>query len=55
MWKKENKELVELKPYDFIKLDDSSLAEKMKSLRKHLKPYWKNIDNPDEYVASLRA
>lgn len=54
-WKKENNELVELRPKEFIKLNDNTLADKMNNLSKHLKPYWDEIENPDEYLLSLRS
>lgn len=54
-WKKENYELMELKPQEFIKLNDRTLTEKMNGLAELLKPYWNNIEDPDEYVSALRS
>lgn len=54
-WKKENNELVELKAKSFVILSDIPLTEKLKGLSSLLGKYWKNIDNPDDYIATLRG
>lgn len=54
-WKKENHELVEIKPKSFILMEEKSLKEKFKGLGDLLGKYWVDIDNPDDYVASLRT
>lgn len=53
-WKKENNELMEIKAKSFVLLKDVPLTEKLKGLSNLLGKYWTNVDNPDEYVTSLR-
>lgn len=54
-WKKETNELVELKAKSFVVLADVPLTEKLKGLSNLLSKYWKNVDNPDDFIASLRG
>ena len=54
-WKKENNELVEIKAKSFVILSDLPLTDRLKGLSKLIGKYWVNIDNPDDYVASLRS
>lgn len=54
-WKKENNELVEIKAKSFVVISDLPLTEKLKGLSNLLSKYWKNIDNPDDYITSLRG
>ncbi|MCF6133442.1 hypothetical protein [Flavobacterium wongokense] len=54
-WKKENDELVELKPKSFVVLSEVPLTERLKGLSNLLSKYWKNIENPDDYITSLRG
>lgn len=53
-WKKETDELVEIKAKSFVVVSDLPLTERLKGLSNLLSKYWKNIDNPDDYIASLR-
>ncbi len=54
-WKKDNNELVELKAKSFVVLSDLPLAEKLKGLGNLLSKHWIDIDNPDDYIISLRG
>ncbi len=54
-WKKENNELVELKAKSFVVLSDIPLTEKLKGLGNLLSKHWIDIDNPDDYLISLRG
>ncbi|AXP80919.1 hypothetical protein CJ739_1834 [Mariniflexile rhizosphaerae] len=54
-WKKENNELVEIKAKSFVVISDLPLTEKLKGLSNLLSKYWINIDNPDDYITSLRG
>jgi hypothetical protein len=53
-WKKDNNELVEIKAKEFVVLKDVPLNEKLKGLNNLLGKYWVNIDNPDDFITSLR-
>tara|TARA_R110002020_G_scaffold259768_3_gene473890 strand:+ start:41705 stop:42508 length:804 start_codon:yes stop_codon:yes gene_type:complete len=54
-WKKESNELVEIKAKSFVVISDIPLTERLKELSNLLSKYWINIDNPDEYITSLRG
>jgi hypothetical protein len=54
-WRKDNNELVELKAKNFVVLSDLPLTERLKGLSNLLGKYWINIDNPDDYITSLRG
>jgi hypothetical protein len=54
-WKKENYELEDIKAKSFILMENKSLNKKIKELGGLLGKYWVDIDNPDDYVASLRS
>lgn len=53
-WKKYNNELEEIKAESFVVLSDLPLTKKLKGLSDIIGDYWKNIDNPDDYIASIR-
>lgn len=53
-WKKYNNELEEIKAESFVVLSDVPLTKKLKGLSEIIGKYWKNIDNPDDYIASIR-
>lgn len=53
-WRKEDYKLEEIKPKSFILMENKTLNEKMKGLSGLLGKYWVDIENPDEYIASLR-
>lgn len=54
-WKKEDYELTEIRPKSFIIMKEKDIEEKFKGLSDLLGKYWVDIDNPDEYVKSLRS
>ncbi|WP_148560738.1 hypothetical protein [Zobellia galactanivorans] len=53
-WKKYNNELEEIKAESFVIISDEPLTKKLKGLSEIIGDYWKNIDNPDDYIASIR-
>lgn len=54
-WKKETNELVEIKAKSFVVISDLPLTERLKGLSNLLSKYWINIDNPDDYITTLRG
>lgn len=54
-WKKENNELINIKPKSFILMENNPLKKRMKGLGELLGKYWVDVENPDDYTASLRA
>jgi hypothetical protein len=53
-WKKENHELEEIKLKSFIFLSNVPLTERLKGLSNLVGSYWIDVDNPDDYIESLR-
>lgn len=53
-WKKDSNELVEVKAKSFVVLSDIPLTKKLRGLSDIIGDYWKNIENPDDYIASIR-
>jgi|TARA_Y100000310_G_C20704425_1_gene834075 hypothetical protein len=54
-WKKETDELEEITAKSFVVVSDLPLTERLKGLSNLLSKYWNNIDNPDEYIKTLRG
>jgi hypothetical protein len=54
-WKKETNELVEIKAKSFVVISDLPLTERLKGLSDLLSKYWINVENPDDYITSLRG
>ncbi len=54
-WKKENNELIEIKLKSFVLLSKLPLSERLKGLQNLLGKYWIDVDNPDDFITSLRG
>lgn len=54
-WKKENNELIEIKLKSFVLLSKLPLTERLKGLQNLLGEFWTDVDNPDDFITSLRG